>query len=152
MMSGCRFVIQVYRHMRRIDYIVLHCTAGPQTQTIATIKDYWKRVLGWKSPGYHYLIKPDGSYEKIHPIEQPSNGVAGYNSHSIHISYIGGVDSKGNPVDNRTDAQKATQTKLIKKVRPYALNAKVLGHRDFPGVKKACPSFDVKSWLKEVGL
>lgn len=138
--------------MRRIDYIVLHCTAGPQTQTIATIKDYWKRVLGWKSPGYHYLIKPDGSYEKIHPIEQPSNGVAGHNAHIINIAYIGGVDSKGNAVDNRTDAQKATQVMLIKKVQPYAPNAKILGHCDFPNVAKACPSFDVKSWLKEVDL
>ena len=25
--------------------------------------------------------------------------------------------------------------------------AQVLGHRDFPGVAKACPSFDVKTWL-----
>jgi N-acetylmuramoyl-L-alanine amidase len=26
--------------------------------------------------------------------------------------------------------------------------AEVLGHRDFPNVHKACPSFDVKDWLK----
>jgi N-acetylmuramoyl-L-alanine amidase len=25
--------------------------------------------------------------------------------------------------------------------------ASVLGHRDFPNVAKACPSFDVKTWL-----
>lgn len=30
--------------------------------------------------------------------------------------------------------------------------AEVLGHRDFPGVKKECPSFDVRTWLKTVDL
>ncbi len=138
--------------MRRIDYIVLHCTSGPQKQSTSEIQNYWKHSLGWKNPGYHYIIDSNGSYEKIHPIESPSNGVAGYNAHSIHISYKGGVDAKGNPVDNRTEAQKATQIALIKKLLPFAPNAKIVGHRDFPGVTKACPSFDVKSWLKTVGL
>jgi hypothetical protein len=30
--------------------------------------------------------------------------------------------------------------------------AEVLGHRDFPSVKKECPSFDVKKWLVAVGF
>jgi N-acetylmuramoyl-L-alanine amidase len=138
--------------MRRIDYIVLHCTGGPQKQSVPSIKAYWRDVLKWKKPGYHYLIKPDGTYEKIHPIEIPSNGVEGHNSHSIHISYIGGVDDEGKPLDNRTDAQKATQIYLINKLTPFAPHAKIVGHRDFPGVTKACPSFDVSKWLIEAGL
>lgn len=138
--------------MRRIDWIILHCTAGPQKQSTQEIKNYWKYKLGWKSPGYHYIIDADGSYEKIHPIEEPSNGVAGFNKNSIHISYKGGVNASGNAVDNRTEAQKATQIALIKKLRPYAPKAKIRGHKDFPGVTKACPSFDVVTWCKSVGI
>ena len=26
----------------------------------------------------------------------------------------------------------------------------ILGHRDLPGVKKECPCFDTKAWLKEI--
>ena len=138
--------------MRAIKYIVLHCTAGPQTQTIQAIKDYWKapkpKGCGWKSPGYHYIIEPDGDAVSLLPIEQVSNGVAGHNANSIHISYIGGA----NGVDNRTPAQKATQIRLVKELKAKFPHAEIKGHRDFPGVKKLCPSFDVKTWLKAVNL
>ena len=138
--------------MRNIKYIVLHCTAGPQTQTVKAIQEYWRHTLGWKNPGYHYLIKPDGEAVNLLPIEQVSNGVAGYNSNSIHISYIGGVDKNGKPFDNRTTDQVLTQIELIRKFKKMFPKAEILGHRDFPEVNKACPSFDVKSWLKCVKL
>lgn len=138
--------------MRKITHIVLHCTAGPQNQPVEVIKNYWKNVLGWKSPGYHFIILADGTIVSVHPIELPSNGVAGHNSNSIHISYTGGVDSKFKAIDNRTDAQKQSQIKLLKELRIKFPYAKIVGHRDFPGVKKSCPSFDVKSWLDCVGI
>lgn len=138
--------------MRTINYLVLHCTATPQTTTIQSILNYWKNNLGWKSPGYHWIIKPDGEAVSLHPIEQPSNGVKGHNHDSIHISYIGGVDKKGNSLDNRTDAQKQTQIRLLKELKAKFPNAKILGHRDFPGVTKGCPSFEVSDWLECVGL
>ena len=49
---------------------------------------------------------PDGKIEKLLDESQVSNGVQGYNSTSINISYVGGIDSKGRAVDNRTQAQK----------------------------------------------
>jgi N-acetylmuramoyl-L-alanine amidase len=36
--------------------------------------------------------------------------------------------------------------KIVELTERYP-QAKVFGHRDFPGVKKACPSFDVRQWL-----
>lgn len=140
--------------MRAIKYIVLHCTATPLTTTIESLKDHWKQ-LGWKTEGYHFVIKPTGEIVNLLDIEKVSNGVAGYNAHSIHISYIGGVDTSTanwKPVDNRTEAQKIAQMELVKELWEQFPNAVVQGHRDFPNVAKACPSFDVKSWLKEVNL
>lgn len=136
--------------MRTIKYIVLHCTATPQNTTIESIKAYWRNVLGWKNPGYHYMIKANGEIVNTHPIEQISNGVAGYNASSAHIAYVGGVDAKNQPVDNRTDAQKQSQIRLLNELKAKFPNAEIKGHRDFPGVKKACPSFDVKTWLKAI--
>lgn len=150
--------------MRTIKYIVLHCTASPQTQTVKAITDYWKNVLGWKKPGYHHLISPDGTDNQLLPISEVSNGVQGHNAHSIHISYIGGVDSLGNPVDNRTDAQKLTMEMLVRNYHNAFPDAEIKGHRDFSVDKnrdgiiqpnewmKACPSFSVKEWLKEINL
>jgi N-acetylmuramoyl-L-alanine amidase len=156
--------------MRNISWIILHCTAGPQDQTIEAIQGYWKNSLGWKTPGYHHIIRPDGESVNLQPIEKPSNGVKGHNHNSINISYIGGVvtasndpvNAKGSPIDNRTDAQKRTQEELINKYHAQFPDAVILGHRDFSPDKnrngiiepsewiKSCPSFSVKSWLDEI--
>lgn len=137
--------------MRDIKYIVLHCTATPQSTTIESIQRYWKGVMKWNSPGYHFIIKPNGSLVNIHPIEKPSNGVAGHNFNSIHISYIGGVIGD-KAIDNRTDAQRKAMYEVVKMFKGQFPKAEVKGHRDFEGVKKECPSFEVSDWLKEVNL
>ncbi|SDE77686.1 N-acetylmuramoyl-L-alanine amidase [Riemerella columbipharyngis] len=136
--------------MRTIKYIVLHCTATSQITRVETIKKYWKNNLGWKHNGYHYIIKPCGEIVNLTPIEEIANGVKGYNQNSIHISYIGGIDKTGKPQDNRTLPQKASQVQLLRELKKRFPNAEILGHRDFAGVHKACPSFDVKQWLKSI--
>lgn len=146
--------------MRNITHIVLHCTATPQSTTVESIQRYWRapkpKGNGWKSPGYHHIIKADGTIVDLLPIDQVSNGVAGHNSDSINISYIGGVDDKGKAIDNRTDAQKASQVLLLRKYKKMFPSVSIHGHRDFlkkgkPGWKE-CPSFDVAEWLKTVEI
>lgn len=141
--------------MRTITHIVLHCTASPQTQTVDEILAYWKRPVaqggrGWALPGYHLMIPPNGVTRRLVPDETPSNGVAGHNLHALHVSYIGGVDAHGNPLDNRTPAQVAEQIRIIRRWLAQYPDAVVLGHRDFPGVTKACPSFDARAWWASV--
>lgn len=133
---------------RNIKYIVVHCTATVTTATIEGIKNYWKHHLGWTHNGYHYIILRDGTIENITDEAEIANGVAGFNSSSIHMSYIGGIDEKGVPKDNRTEAQKEAMFNLIMELSNRYPKAEIKGHRDFPLVKKACPSFDVKQWLK----
>lgn len=132
--------------MRTIKYIGVHCTATSPKAKISSILNYWRNYKGWKNPGYHFIIRPDGSYENIHPIERIANGVRGYNRLSIHIAYIGGIDRYGNPKDTRTPQQKATLIYLIEQHKEFFPKAKILGHRDFSkNIKKACPSFDAVS-------
>ena len=87
-------------------------------------------------------MKPNGEVITLVDDETICNGVAGYNSLSLHVSYIGGVDAQGRPLDNRTAEQKATMLRVITEWRSLYGGAKVCGHRDFAGVVKACPSFD----------
>lgn len=130
--------------MRNINYIAIHCTATQPETSIASIQNYWKNNLGWKNPGYHYIIDHFGNVVNLLPIELVSNGVQGYNSQTINISYVGGIDKSGKPKDTRTEAQKQSILKLLKELRVKFPKAKIQGHRDFPNVKKACPSFDAK--------
>lgn len=141
--------------MRRITRIFVHCTASYQeTTTEATLRNEFKRK-GWENPGYHYVVKPDGGIIFMQDEEKIANGVAGYNKHSIHIAWIGGVD-KLHPqgIDNRTPEQKSTLFDLLVKMKQKYRDAIVMGHRDISpdlnhnGVVdpweriKACPCFD----------
>lgn len=132
--------------MRLIKYCVLHCTATQPEASVEAIKNYWKSI-GWKRPGYHILVDANGIPHYLAPFDQITNGVKGYNLESIHISYIGGIDRDGKPKDTRTPQQKATLLKCIKEALEFVGRKLIIqGHRDFPGVNKACPSFDCKEY------
>ena len=144
--------------MRKIDKIVIHCSAGSQKNTAADIVRFHTlrapKGMGWKTPGYHYIIEADGTIVAVVPEDQISNGVKGQNSYAINVCYIGGVDltRKVNdqfaPLDNRTDAQKAAMVRLLQELRGHYPKARIYGHRDF--APKACPSFDARmeyAWI-----
>ena len=61
----------------------------------------------------------------------------------IGICYEGGLDIRGQPADTRTLAQKETLQRLLERLKEDYPEARVVGHRDLPGVKKACPCFEV---------
>lgn len=136
--------------MRTIKYIAVHCTATKQNATIESIRNYWKRNLGWKQPGYHIIVKPNGDHERLALDETICNGVKGYNSESLHVSYIGGIDDNGKALDNRTEAQKRTLLQIICGLKAKYPAAVIQGHRDFPNVVKDCPSFDAKTEYKHL--
>jgi len=126
--------------MRKINYIVCHCTATDQDATVEAIKNFWENNLGWKNPGYHFIIEKNGTIHNLQPIDKLSNGVRGYNANSIHVAYIG-----GRLIDDRTPQQKASMRSVVKVMQSMFPDAKVQGHRDFPNVSKSCPRFDAKN-------
>jgi len=136
--------------MRNIEYIAVHCTATPLNTKVDNILKYWKETLKWNVPGYHYIIEADGKINNLYTEDRPTNGVAGWNSKIVNVCYIGGVDSKNKAVDNRTDSQKESLIKLLKQLKVKYPKAIIQGHRDFPNVKKDCPSFDAKEEYKDL--
>lgn len=109
--------------------------------------------------GYTDLFHLDGTVERLVDNNEDgnvdpweiTNGASGYNSVSRHIVYAGGVAS-----DGRT----AKDTVLLRNWKAMEAYVKDF-HTRFPGVRiighnelaaKACPSFDVREWLKRVGI
>lgn len=141
--------------MRTIKYIAVHCTASHQSMTIEGLKQEFKRK-GWVNPGYHYVVSPDGKITQLLDEDKVSNGVKGFNSVSINVAYIGGIDATGKPVDNRTPAQKSSLLSLLKLLHRKYPAAVIQGHRDFsPDFNKdgkitpnewmkACPCFNAR--------
>ena len=142
--------------MRTIKYIAVHCTASHQSMTIEGLKQEFKRK-GWGNPGYHYVVSPNGKITQLLDEDKVSNGVKGFNSVSVNIAYIGGIDTDCKPIDNRTDEQKASLRSLLKMLHKKYPTAVIQGHRDFsPDLNhdgritpneyiKACPCFDAKA-------
>ncbi len=165
-----------------IDAIVIHCSATPEGREV-TLEDIdaMHKAKGWKMVGYNYVIELDGTVRVGRPLTISgahcnTNGVSGrpYNSHSIGICYIGGVEGEKNskgvivpklnarghaiPKDTRTPAQKIALQKLVFELLDKYPNIKeVIGHRDASPDKnrdgkitrnewiKDCPCFDVRS-------
>ena len=134
--------------MRDIRRIFVHCTAGNQKQTLKDLLNEFK-AKGWSVPGYHYVVFPDGKVEQLLREDKVSNGVQGYNSTSINVAYVGGIDNKGRATDNRTEEQKKALLQLLKDLKIKYPNAHIMGHRDIWGKdkskwKKQCPCFDAE--------
>ena len=134
--------------MRTIKYIVVHCSATPQDATVQSILDYWKNILKWKNPGYHYIIKPSGEIVQLLDEDKPSNGVAGYNSQSVNICYIGGIMANGKPVDNRTEEQKAAMCFLLQQLKGRYPKVTIRGHRDFSPDLNGNGVIEPFEWIK----
>lgn len=138
----------------RTDFIAIHCSAtNPKaTKVDAAEIDRWHRKNGWACIGYHFVIKRDGVVETGRDETVIGAHVEGHNAYSIGICMVGGVDEKGQPQDNFTPAQYESLKELLRGLKELYPKAVIQGHRDFPGVKKACPSFSVKDWLQKEGL
>jgi N-acetylmuramoyl-L-alanine amidase len=135
----------LFMSARNIRWIVVHCTGTRTNATIAAIQRYWREVLEWRNPGYHYIIDRQGRTIELHPEHLIANGVAGHNSHAIHLSYIGGLNQ-----DNRTPEQRAAMITLVTHLKRKYPNAIIQGHSDFPNVAKACPRFNAIQEYKHI--
>jgi len=135
---------------RKIHNIVIHCSATPEGRWVDS-RDIraWHVGQGWKDIGYHYVILLDGTIEKGRPDVVQGAHVKGHNGSSIGVCYVGGVGSDFKPKDTRTNEQMEAMEDLIYDLLEKYPKAKIMGHNEFPGVKKACPSFDVQKWVDD---
>mgnify|MGYP004669603863 CR=1 FL=1 len=133
--------------MREIKFIFVHCTATSQQATVEQLMQGFRR-RGWRYPGYHYIITPEGDTVNTLDERTPSNGVRGWNANAVNIAYIGGIDRRGEALDNRTIEQKASLVHLLLQLRERYPKARIMGHRDIWGAcnrarwRKECPSFN----------
>lgn len=151
--------------MAQLKYLVLHCTATPEGREVTSreIRAWHTNPIskggrGWKQVGYTDMIHIDGTVERlvnnnedanVDPWEV-TNGAKGYNSVSRHVVYAGGCDKQLKAKDTRTPAQKEALKKYVLDFHRRFPSVKIIGHYQI--ANKACPSFDVPKWLKEIGI
>jgi N-acetylmuramoyl-L-alanine amidase len=137
------------------NWIAIHCSATRPSQDVgvADIRK-WHKAQGWSDVGYHFVIRRNGKIEKGRAVDAVGAHVAGFNASSVGICMVGGVSQKDftKAENNFTKEQFAALRSLLTWVSARYPKAKVRGHRDFPKVNKACPSFDAIAWAKKEGF
>lgn len=131
-----------------VKFLAVHCSATqPKADVGVKEIDRWHRDRGFLKIGYHYVIRRDGTLEAGRPLNERGAHVEDWNHCSVGICMVGGVNAKLKAENNFTPEQFVTLRTLLKKLMAlYGGVPVVQGHRDFPHVAKACPSFDVKAW------
>ena len=138
--------------MRKINKIILHCSATPEGRNVKTetIREWHISRNKWVDIGYHYIIELDGSIHEGRKEEVIGAHCYGENKNSIGICYIGGVAKNSKtPKDTRTMEQKEAMIKLVKSLmQKYNLDLDdVYCHNQF--TNKACPSFSIEQFRNE---
>ena len=80
----------------KVKNIIIHCTATTRGRDVtAADVDRWHRARGFRSIGYHYLIRLDGTIEPGRSENEIGAHTLGQNATSIGVCYVGGLDSDG---------------------------------------------------------
>ena len=105
---------------RRIEEIILHCSATPEGRDVGVeeIRRWHVKGNGWRDVGYHFVVRLDGSVETGRPLRVAGAHCRGHNARSVALRL------------------------LVGRLRREFEGATVHGHCEFAA--KACPCFDVK--------
>ena len=136
--------------MLPIKFLTIHCSATPEGRDVSpeTIEQWDIAKFGQRS--YHWIVTLDGAmFRRLQDSERGAH-TGGHNTGNIGVCYVGGMDKLMHRArDTRTEAQKKSLLTLLRTYKAKYPDIIIRGHRDWPGVKKECPSFDVAKWLEE---
>lgn len=138
---------------RPVDLIVIHCSATPNGRWTSTLDiDHWHAQRGFaRAPGfrarqnpdlaaigYHFVLYTNGAIASGRHPDEAGAHAQGHNARSIGVCLVGN--------DRYTLPQWQALASLCAAMVLRWPTARIVGHRDLPGVKKACPGFDVAEW------
>jgi len=130
--------------MRPVHTLIIHCSDSPDTQDIGRKEiTAWHKARGFKTIGYHAVIRRDGSIETGRPEEEMGAHVEGHNTGSLGVCVVGRKDF--------SPAQMLALITLVRSwMRKYKLGAQdVKGHYEFNS-GKSCPNMDANAIRKAV--
>jgi len=128
-----------------VKWLVVHCSASRCNRpfTVERLIETGRQRFG--QPSYHYYVRRNGNVVPILPESVQGVHAVGYNHCSIAVCYEGGLDENGKAADTRTELQKASLYELLKQLRRDYPQARIIGHRELPNVRKDCPCFDASA-------
>lgn len=140
------------RPLAQVNYLAIHSTNGPDTQTPQDIARVHININGWAGIGYHFLIDKAGLVYYVGDISTARANVANLNEQVIGIGLIGNFVSGVLPSKQQLDsAHKLCEFLLnypnLPSVRSWD---KLRGHKELPNQTTNCPGDNWDSWRIQI--
>jgi hypothetical protein len=120
------------RDLSKIEFAVVHHTAGSRSDTPETIAAYHVNSRGFKGIGYHIVITQDGKIYLCNRLDSVSSHVGGKNLSSIGISCVGNFENYDIPA-----AQYRSLLSVLSWLQKEFKGIKIVPHQKFSTT--ACP-------------
>lgn len=136
-------MIKFSKPKRPVHTVFIHASASdnPKHDDVSVIKQ-WHLERGFRTVGYHYFIKKDGTLQEGRHLSSVPAAQRGHNTGTIAIC-LSGLDE-----DKFTEEQFKTLRELCAVINGrYQGKIKFRGHREV-NPNKTCPVFDYKKVLK----
>lgn len=141
------------RPLSQVNYLAIHHTAAPDTQTPQDLANYHINNNGWGGIGYHFLIAKDGTVFYVGDISTARANVANLNEQVLGICVIGNFTQGRSPTNEQIDSCHKLCDFFINNY-PDLSNVtswdKVRGHKELPGQSTACPGDNWPSWRIQI--
>lgn len=134
--------------MRPIKYIVVHCTETQPTETLKSLRAKWSEQNKGATPPYHFLVLADGEIVKLNWAGFVASNDFPNNKESVHIAYVGGLNSNGKAADTATQRQKEALFYKLVQLSDDFKDAQIVGCNDFPEAQTENPCFNVREWIR----
>ena len=141
------------RPLSQVNFLAIHHTAGPDSQTPDQIANFHINSNGWGGIGYHFLIGKDGVVYYVGDISTARANVANLNDQVIGICLIGSFMGGKQPSNEQLASTRILCDFFINNY-PALSNLTsweaVKGHKELPGQSTACPGQDWPNWKLKI--
>ncbi|TSC86831.1 MAG: N-acetylmuramoyl-L-alanine amidase [Microgenomates group bacterium Gr01-1014_7] len=141
------------RPLSQVNFLAIHHTAGPDSQTPDEIANFHINSNGWGGIGYHFLIAKNGTVFYVGDISTARANVANLNEQVLGICLVGNFTSGRVPSSEQMDCAHTLCDFFINNY-PNLSNVNswdaVKGHKELPGQSTTCPGDNWSSWRPEI--
>ncbi len=139
------------RPLSQVQYLVIHHSAGPTTQTPDDIANFHINVRGWGGVGYHFIISADGTVYYVGDLTTARANVKNMNQLVIGICLIGNFMNGNEPTDAQISSAHELCAQLLFRT-PELSNVtswqNIRGHQQLG--QTACPGQDWSTWRQQI--
>lgn len=145
---GDSFNFSWVRSLSQVNYLAIHHSAGPDTQTPQQIANFHIQSNGWGGIGYHFLVAKDGTVYYVGDIGTARANVANLNEQVIGICLIGNFMDGNLPSPEQLDSTKKLCNFLINFPALSNIDSwdNIRGHKELPGQSTTCPGDSWDLW------